>query len=82
MLQYHVAYHLPAVVPGFVVAKVLGFPGVFSQGFDLPDARQMIASALERGRALPVPHEPQECMEADRIERMPLSIEVSALRRL
>jgi predicted RNase H-like HicB family nuclease len=30
-----------------VVAEVLDFPGVFSQGFDLPDARRMIASALE-----------------------------------
>ena len=88
MLQYHVAYHLPEAVPGFVVAEVLDFPGVFSQGFDLPDARQMIASALEevaqlyleQGRALPVPREPQEGMEADLIERMPLSIEVSGNR--
>jgi hypothetical protein len=29
-----------------VVAEVLDFPGVFSQGFDLPDARSMVASAL------------------------------------
>ena len=79
MLQYHVAYHLPDAVQGFVVAEVLDFPGVFSQGFDLPDARQMIASALEevaqlyleQGRALPVPQEPREGIEADLIERMP-----------
>jgi hypothetical protein len=30
-----------------VVAEVLDFPGVASQGFDLPDARLMIGSALE-----------------------------------
>ncbi len=40
MLQYHVAYHLPDAVQGFVVAEVLDFPGLFTQGFDLPDDRQ------------------------------------------
>jgi predicted RNase H-like HicB family nuclease len=30
-----------------VVAEALDFPGAVSQGFDLPDARLMIASALE-----------------------------------
>ena len=30
-----------------VVAEVLDFPGVVSQGFDLADARLMIGSALE-----------------------------------
>ncbi len=46
-----------------VVAEVLDFPGVVSQGFDLADARAMIASALEEmaesyleeGRPLPTP---------------------------
>jgi len=44
-----------------VAAEVLDFPGVVSQGFDLADARAMIASALEElgesfleeGRPLP-----------------------------
>ena len=46
-----------------VVAEVLDFPGVMSQGFDLVDARTMIASALEdiaeiyleEGQPLPIP---------------------------
>lgn len=47
-----------------VVAEVLDFPGAVSQGFDLPDARLMISSALqdlaelllEEGKPLPRPH--------------------------
>ena len=49
-----------------VVAEALDFPGAVSQGFDLPDARLMIASALkdlaqsllEDGKPLPVPAPP------------------------
>lgn len=49
-----------------VVAEVLDFPGVCSQGFDLADARVMIASVLgdvaqmwiEEGRAPPMPRWP------------------------
>ncbi len=89
MLHYQVAYHLPKPGERMVVAEVLDFPGVMSQGFDLADARQMIASALEemaelyleQGRALPVPGTvPVEDASADLIERMPLSIEVAAAR--
>ena len=47
MLRYHVAYYLPREGDRMVVAEVLDFPGVLSQGFDLADARLMIASALE-----------------------------------
>ena len=47
MLRYHVAYFLPRGDDRMVVAEVLDFPGVCSQGFDLADARVMIASALE-----------------------------------
>lgn len=47
MLRYHVAYYLPRGDDRIVVAKVLDFPGVVSQGFDLADARTMIAGALE-----------------------------------
>ncbi len=44
----------------------------------------MIASALQDAAQLylvPVPQEPREGMEADLIERMPLSIEVLARHR-
>ena len=47
MLRYHVAFHLPRPVGEMVVAEALDFPGAFTQGFDLADARLMIASALE-----------------------------------
>jgi hypothetical protein len=43
MLRYHVAYFLPRAPDRMVVAEVLDFPGVASQGFDLADARTMIA---------------------------------------
>jgi predicted RNase H-like HicB family nuclease len=59
-----------------VVAEVLDFPGVLSQGFDLADARLMIASALEdivqvhleEGRALPIPNPDATAADADLIE--------------
>ena len=47
MLRYHAAYYLPKGEDKMVVAEVLDFPGACSQGFDLADARVMIASALE-----------------------------------
>lgn len=63
MLRFHVAFHLPRAPGEMVVAEALDFPGAVSQGFDLPDARMIIASAmedlaqclLEEGRPLPVP---------------------------
>jgi predicted RNase H-like HicB family nuclease len=68
-----------------VVAEVLDFPGVVSQGFDLADARVMIASALEdiaqmhleEGKALPVPN-PDATAADDLIELLPLSVEAGA----
>ncbi len=71
-----------------VVAEVLDFPGVASQGFDLADARVMIASALEdmaqlrleEGNPLPMPDPSANAPEADLIELLPLSIEVSAIK--
>jgi len=47
-----------------VVAEALDFPGAVTQGFDLADARLMIASAmedlaqslLEEGKPLPTPN--------------------------
>jgi predicted RNase H-like HicB family nuclease len=64
-----------------VVAEVLDFPGVCSQGFDLADARTMIASALEEmaqlmieeGKPLPVPDPSAAALDADLVELLPLS---------
>ncbi len=71
-----------------VVAEVLDFPGVCSQGFDLADARLMIASALqdmaslylEQGRAIPLPDPDAVDAEADLIELLPLSLEAGVER--
>ncbi len=71
-----------------VVAEVLDFPGVVSQGFDLPDARLMIASALgdiaqvylEEGRALPLPNPDATAADADFNELLPLSVEAGVPR--
>ena len=84
MLQYHVAYFLPNPPDKMVVAEVLDFPGVASQGFDLQDARSMIASALEdmaeiyleQGRALPVPQALMDHPQADLVEKMSLAVGV------
>lgn len=88
MLRYHVAYYLPRGQDRMVVAEVLDFPGVLSQGFDLPDARLMIASALEdmaqmdleEGKPLPRPNSDASAPDADLIELVPLSIEAGASR--
>jgi predicted RNase H-like HicB family nuclease len=71
-----------------VVAEVLDFPGVVSQGFDLADARLMIASALEdmaqvyleEGKPFPVPNPDAVAADADFVELMPLSVEAGAPR--
>ena len=68
------------------VAEVLDFPGAASQGFDLADARLMIASALEEmaqmrleeGKPLPVPNPDATAAEADLIELLPLSVRAGA----
>jgi predicted RNase H-like HicB family nuclease len=89
MLRYHVAFYLPKAASEMVVAEALDFPGAVTQGFDLPDARLMIASALEdlaqalleEGRALPVPSADAQNVNADLIELVPLSIHAgSALK--
>lgn len=82
MLRYHVAYFLPRGDDRMVVAEVLDFPGVCSQGFDLADARVMIASALEdmaqicleEGRPLPIPNQEAASPDADLVELLPLSV--------
>ena len=81
MLKYHVAFYLPKVAGDMVVAEALDFPGAATQGFDLPDARLMIASALEdlaqcrleEGSPLPIPN-PDATAETDLIELVPLSV--------
>jgi predicted RNase H-like HicB family nuclease len=88
MLQYHVAFHLPRGEDRMVVAEVLDFPGVVSQGFDLADARAMIVSALEEmaesyleeGRPLPKPSPTATDPEADYVELIPLSVASGASR--
>ena len=83
MLRYYVAYYLPKNGDR-MVAEVLDFPGVCSQGFDLPDARGMIASALEdiaqtyleEGKPLPLPDANAASIDADLVEMLPLSVEV------
>ena len=74
MLRYHIAFHLPRAAGEMVVAEALDFPGAVTQGFDLADARLMIASALEdltqslleSGKALPVPNPDAADADADR----------------
>jgi predicted RNase H-like HicB family nuclease len=77
-----VAFYLPEQPGGMVVAQALDFPGAASQGFDLADARVMIASAredlaqalLEDGESLPMPDAGADDPEADLIELMSLTV--------
>jgi len=88
MLRYHVAFYLPGPGDRMVVAEAIDFPGAVTQGFDLADARSMIASALadlaemllEDGKPLPKPNPDASAPEADLIELVPLSVEVGASR--
>jgi predicted RNase H-like HicB family nuclease len=89
MLRYHVAFHLPRSSGDMVVAEALDFPGAVTQGFDLQDARLMIASALEdlaqllleEGQPLPRPSKGAQDVEADLIELVPLSIHAGTMSR-
>ena len=82
MLRYHVAFHPPRTAGEMVVAEALDFPGAVRQGFDLPDARLLIASALEdlaallleEGEPLPVPDHEASAVDADLVELVPLSV--------
>ena len=82
MLRYHVAFYLPKVSGDMVIAEALDFPGAVTQGFDLPDARLMVSSALEdlaqalleEGKPLPIPSDTAHSPDADLIELVPLSI--------
>lgn len=87
-LRYHVAFYLPRSTD-MVLAEALDFPGAVTQGFDLPDARLMIASALEdlaqllleEGKPLPLPSQGAHDVDADLIELVPLSIHAGTLSR-
>ena len=89
MLRYHVAFYLPRSTNEMVVAEALDFPGAVTQGFDLQDARLMIASAiedlaqslLEEGKPLPVPVNDSSSPSADLIELIPISIYAGILQR-
>ena len=89
MLRYHIAFYLPKAAGEMVVAEALDFPGAISQGFDLQDARLMIARALEdlsqllleEGRPLPVPSEEAHSPDADLIELMPLSVHAGTISK-
>ena len=67
--------------------KTVDFPGAVTQGFDLSDARLMIASTmedlaqclLEEGKPLPIP-DPDASADADLIELVPLSVHVGTPR--
>ena len=88
MLRYPVAFYMPRGEERMVVAEVLDFPGVVSQGFDLADARAMIASALEEmaesyleeGRPVPTPSATASDPEADYVELIPLSVAAGGTR--
>ena len=85
--RYHLAFYLPRTAGEMVVAEALDFPGAVTQGFDLADARLMIASAmedlsqclLEEGKPLPTPN-PDAVADADLVELVPLSVRVGAGR--
>ena len=89
MLRYHVAFYLPHAPGEMVVAEALDFPGAVTQGFDLQDARLMIASALEdlaqalleKGKPLPVPSGEAHSPDADLIELIPLSVQAGSAPR-
>ena len=82
MLTYKAAYQF---VDGGVHAHVVDFPGAITCGSDLPEARQLLASALrdlaeiclERGEVLPVPDPSQSDPDADVEEPLYLHLRAS-----
>ena len=82
MLTYKAAYQF---VDGGVHAHVVDFPGAITCGSDLPEARQLLASALrdlaelclERGELLPVPDSSQSDPDADVEEPLYLHLRAS-----
>jgi predicted RNase H-like HicB family nuclease len=72
-----------------VNAEALDFPRAVTQGFDLYNARLMIASALEdlaqtlleEGQPLPAPDATAYSAEADLMELVPLSVHAGPASR-
>lgn len=89
MLRYYIAFYLPHAPGEMVLAEALDLPGAVTQGFDLPDARLMMASALEdlaealleKGKALPVPLQEAHSPDVDLIELIPLSVHAGTAPR-
>jgi len=83
MLKYHAAYYEGE--SGWVVAKVLDFPGALSQGRTLTSARRMIRDALRvmaetflnEGEPLPLPKRRAKDKKAIYQESIPVKIRVS-----
>ena len=78
MLEYHAAYF--AGEDGWVIAQVLDYPGVLSQGRTLQSAKAMLRDALrlmaevdvEEGRPLPRPDPRRKAKKALYSETIPL----------
>ncbi len=82
MLTYHAAYYDGD--DGWVIAEVLDYPGVLSQGRTLKSAQAMVrdalrlmaASDIEEGRTLPRPNGRVRAKKAVYTETIPLRIRV------
>ncbi len=83
-LEFTAAYYQSE--EGWIVAEVLDFPGVLSQGRTLKSAQRMIRDALqlmaectiEDGRPLPRPNPRAKSKKAIYTEKIPLRIRVRA----
>jgi predicted RNase H-like HicB family nuclease len=84
MLEYRAAYYQGE--DGWVVAEVLDYPGVFSQGRTLKSAKAMIRDALrlmaecdiEEGRLLPRRNPRAKAKKALFCEAIPLRVRIHA----
>ncbi len=84
MLEYHAAYYEGE--DGWVIAEVLDYPGVLSQGRTLKSAKAMIRDALrlmaecdiEQGRPLPRPNPRAKAKSALFNEAIPLRVRIQA----
>jgi predicted RNase H-like HicB family nuclease len=80
MLEYHAAYY--EIEDGWLMAKVLDFPGAVSQGRTLRAARRMIRDSLEglvefilaRGQTLPRPNPRAKDKKAVYQEKLSLKV--------
>ncbi len=82
MLEYHAEYYEGK--DGWVIAAVVDYPGVLSQGRDLKQAQAMIRDALrvmaavdiEEGRPLPKPRQRAAKKKVLHTEAIPVRIRV------